>query len=73
MSDQDLMPFGKHKDKNMENVPADYLLWLYDEWRKVSDNAFDCNHLSVFAYIEEHHNTLVGEQGDYIPQYKPSR
>ena len=22
------MPWGKHKDKNMEDIPSNYLLWL---------------------------------------------
>lgn len=30
MTDQDLMPFGKYKYRKMEDVPADYLLWLRD-------------------------------------------
>ena len=29
MTDQDLMPFGKHKGEKMANVPADYLLFLH--------------------------------------------
>jgi hypothetical protein len=24
------MPFGKHKGESIENLPADYLLWLYN-------------------------------------------
>lgn len=24
------MPFGKHKGENIEEVPADYLVWLYE-------------------------------------------
>lgn len=30
LTDKDLMPFGKHKGVAMANVPADYLLWLYE-------------------------------------------
>ena len=30
MEDTDLMPFGKYKGDKMINVPASYLLWLYD-------------------------------------------
>lgn len=30
MTDEDLMPFGKFKGEKMINVPADYLLWLYN-------------------------------------------
>ncbi len=29
-TDQSLMPFGKHKDKKLADVPDEYLLWLYD-------------------------------------------
>lgn len=28
--DNSLMPFGKYKGYNMINVPADYLLWLWE-------------------------------------------
>lgn len=29
------MPFGKHKGKKLANVPASYLLWLFDQdWIK---------------------------------------
>jgi uncharacterized protein (DUF3820 family) len=31
MEDTDLMPYGIHKGKEMQDVPADYLLWLYEE------------------------------------------
>lgn len=31
MTDSDLMPFGKHKGKKLGDVPADYLLWLYEQ------------------------------------------
>ena len=30
MTDEDLMPFGKYKGNKMANVPASYLLWLFD-------------------------------------------
>lgn len=30
MKDTDPMPFGIHKGKAMANVPADYLLFLYE-------------------------------------------
>ena len=35
MDDNSLMPFGKFKGEKMANVPADYLLWYYEqEWCK---------------------------------------
>ena len=30
MTDESLMPFGKHKGEKLANVPAHYLLWLYE-------------------------------------------
>lgn len=30
LTDESPMPFGIHKDKKMENVPAEYLLFLYE-------------------------------------------
>jgi len=38
------MPFGKHKGQNMEDVPASYLLWLYED---------GCNNFEVRNYIEQ--------------------
>lgn len=41
--DSDLMPFGDHKGKRMDQVPADYLSWaegqpwLYKQWPDVAD------------------------------------
>jgi uncharacterized protein (DUF3820 family) len=31
MDDKGIMPFGMHKGKALANVPADYLLFLYNE------------------------------------------
>lgn len=31
MTDASLMPFGIHKGKRLIDVPAKYLIWLYDE------------------------------------------
>jgi uncharacterized protein (DUF3820 family) len=30
MTDSDKMPYGIHKDVKMIDVPASYLLWLYE-------------------------------------------
>lgn len=30
MDDKSLMPFGKYKGEKLANVPASYLLWIYD-------------------------------------------
>ena len=30
-TDESIMPFGKHKGEKMANIPASYLLWLYED------------------------------------------
>lgn len=30
MTDESIMPIGKYKGEKMANVPASYLLWLYE-------------------------------------------
>lgn len=31
LTDSDVMTFGQHKGEKLANVPARYLIWLYDE------------------------------------------
>ena len=54
MTDADLMPFGKHRGKRMEDVPAGYLDWVHgqdwiDEWPDVK------------AYIEDNRSVIDSE------------
>ena len=57
MDDQSLMPFGKYKGRKMEDVPAEYLLWLRDQ---------KCRERGVAEYIEENLSALCKECPDYI-------
>ena len=50
MTDNSLMPYGKFKGKKMINVPADYLLWLYENQKCSGD---------VKAYIMSNHEVLT--------------
>jgi len=52
LTDQDPMPFGKHKGTAMQGVPASYLLWLYENNK--------CN-AQVKQYIEENLDVLHHE------------
>lgn len=52
MTDNDPMPFGKYKGEKMANVPASYLLWLYENSKVYGD---------VKEYIEENINALKFE------------
>lgn len=37
MTDESLMPFGKYKGKAMANVPAYYLLWVWENVNPLRD------------------------------------
>jgi uncharacterized protein (DUF3820 family) len=52
LTDNSPMPFGKHKGEKMANVPAAYLMWLYDENK--------CNR-EVREYIEDNLDVLKEE------------
>jgi uncharacterized protein (DUF3820 family) len=58
LNDNSPMPFGKYKGQKMENVPASYLLWLYDENK--------CNR-EVRDYIKDNLDVLEDET-DYFKQ-----
>jgi len=40
-TDETIMPFGAHKGKKLANVPANYLIWMYENKR-------------LFPYLEEY-------------------
>lgn len=52
LSDSSLMPWGMHKGKKMANVPAKYLLYLYNN---------GCSDPRVKAYIIENLDVLQAE------------
>jgi len=52
LTDSSLMPFGKYKNKTMANVPAVYLLWLYNN---------GCDHAGVKRYIIDNMQALIKE------------
>ncbi len=51
-TDNTPMPFGKYRDKAMVNVPAIYLLWLWDN---------GCDHEGVKNYIKANYTLLQNE------------
>ena len=66
ITDETLMPFGKHKGKPMIEVPASYLDWLRDEeW-------LEERHPGIAEYIKDNEDRidieLMEEDGD---QYYP--
>lgn len=58
--DTDPMPFGKHKHKPMQDVPARYLHWL---WTNGAKEDLESN---VADYIRRNLNSLKMEYKDGI-------
>lgn len=52
ITDNDPMPYGKHKGEKMINVPAHYLIWLLENDKCSGD---------VKKYIEENKDVLKTE------------
>lgn len=52
LDDDSPIPFGKYKGEKMGNVPAEYLMWLYDNNK--------CNQ-AVKDYIEDNLDVLQYE------------
>ncbi len=59
------MPFGKHKGTNMIDVPATYLLWLWDNgiWAEKGK--------PMHNYIKGAFSALESEAKDYLVQHRP--
>lgn len=52
MDDNSIMPFGKYQGKKLIQVPAPYLLWLYNK---------GCWDLGVKKYIQDNLQCLLNE------------
>ena len=52
LCDTDIMPFGLHKGKPMQDVPPKYLMWLYDNIRQ---SGITTQNELVYNYI---HNNM---------------
>lgn len=57
MTDESLMPFGKHKGERMMDVPVNYLHWFWHNGDKKSE---------VGKYIQENLSVLRTENPDLI-------
>jgi len=60
LTDTDPMPFGKHKGEPMQDVPANYLHWLWVNGKK------DDNRCPVANYIRKNINALRTENPDAL-------
>lgn len=60
LGDRDPMTFGKHKGTEMIDVPAKYLLYIWDSFLREKYKAGNCypNEKKVAVYIEENLEAL---------------
>lgn len=64
LTDDSLMPFGKHRGTKMEAVPASYLLWLVEEMRRhrlPTNPKHEADQNDVVAYVNANRNVLEKE------------
>ena len=59
LTDETIMPWGKYKGEELQDVPASYLVWLEGEIRKNDRNTEFNNGLLV--YIDENRDVLKKE------------
>ena len=59
LTDTSPMPFGKHAGKQMQKVPASYLLWLDSEMERAAN--CDGPRRAVREYINENRKALESE------------
>ena len=64
ISDMSKMPFGKYKGREMLNVPGDYLLFIYKNFDKLSQDIKD--------YIKKNMDAIIYEI-EYPKKYKKDK
>ena len=57
-TDDKVMPFGKHRGYLLKDVPADYLLWVYEQAWCASE------WVGLYLYIRRHEDQLMSEKAD---------
>lgn len=70
LSDTSGMPFGQYKDYAMEAVPADHLLWIWEDGLYKRPNYF-CARQLVHDYIVKNWTALVTENKDVVISHPP--
>lgn len=61
--DESIMPFGSHKGKTLDTVPAQYLLWAYDNLNL---------QINLKKYIDDNRKVLEKEVSEkVISHHKP--
>lgn len=62
-TDESLMPFGKHKELPLEEVPASYLIWLEEQLGQKTN--MNNTERALLAYIKDNWDVLQKEKNEY--------
>lgn len=65
LTDESPMPFGIHKGEKMKDVPADYLLYLWNI------GVWNQKDRPIHEYIRESMSALEMDAPDVIVEHKP--
>lgn len=58
-TDETPMPFGKHKGKNLEDVPSEYLSYLWNQmYDDYVDKKLKGNRLKLMDYIKDNSDSI---------------
>lgn len=71
LTDKSPMPFGFHKDKPMEKVPAAYLLWMWEDFMHDRSACRNVGTVAVHDYVKENFSALEKEYPNQIITHRP--
>lgn len=61
LTDESIFPWGKHKGKEMQSVPASYLIWLEGEVLKINEGLRTSFHNGLLVYMNENRDVIESE------------
>ena len=63
LTDKSIMSFGTHKGKEMQDVPASWLMWFYGQLKDKQNLGIQFNNMeqNMFDYVEDNLDVLKKE------------
>lgn len=70
LEDNWIIDFGSHQDERLGDVDADWLLWLYDEYR--GKGSFK-DKMPLIRYIEKNWKAIQSDSKRYASKFTPGK